>query len=485
MLDQELFNKLHTISSQDYDYIGYVPIGHPMLLYSVFDGSALACLHVRYQSNINNNKFPTVVTELNESNNQQQQFQVIFPKDNEDIEFIITNLSSESYINFNIMKTDTKVLEVDPGGLNQANELRPLQSCVIRSDQTVGNKSIKINVNIKKNEKNEDVKTELIKEVSENKENKVGTYLYLSVVPQSNDKQLCEKFIETIWKPSDFFIIKKKSNNYKSNDFFNAREHTEMSRVGVYTEMSRGGNSRGNNMSRGGNTRGYTFEELGGNTRGSSNFSHFDSEELEEQSTRLVNQSDKIFPRSRVMDRGENLVNLTDKILDRGEKLVNLIDKTLDRGEKLHITKTINNSHPFETSHEEIYKSQVANLSYGEQVSVTTVDTGLNYAYDLHSKRCILGLSVFENLKIAEKPNQQYMKQQIIDYVDKIINNKLAELLKELTMVYTSESCCICMDNKPDTVFYKCGHKCVHEECSKTLDKCPMCRGFIYHKIKT
>lgn len=44
---------------------------------------------------------------------------------------------------------------------------------------------------------------------------------------------------------------------------------------------------------------------------------------------------------------------------------------------------------------------------------------------------------------------------------------------------YVSEDCVICLIEEPNITFLPCGHKCCHERCGKTLQKCPMCKGNI------
>ena len=436
MLDTTLFKKFNVINSGEFDYIGFIPIGHPMILFSLVDGSPLASLHLRYQLNSNNPRYQTLITELNESTLDQQKFQGIFTKDDCDIEFVITNLSHEGFINFNLMKTDTKVFEVDPGGLNKVNELKPYQSYSVKADQTANNKSIKLSVNIKKDNDNKEFKTELVKEISQKNEDKVGSYLYLSVIPKNDVPQLCDKFKETIWKPSDYFVIKKKSISTNQGTLFFGDDEILQSFTHNNTDSSEDSEEESGDMG------GSLFEDCLTNNK---------------MENDIILQSKTFIP------------------------LTNQIKKN-------------NNDDIFESSHSDIYKSHVANISHGQQLIVNSNQTGFDYAYDLHSRKCILGISVFENLKITDKPNINYVKQYMEEYVDKLINDGLSNLLKEMKMIYPSDSCCLCLEDEPNTVFYKCGHKCVHSKClnvpvhpmkseTLTINKCPLCREHIYHKI--
>ena len=124
-------------------YFGYIPtFGHPMALFSKCDGLPLAVLELRYQDLQNYTKgHNSFITELQSEDDGKQLFQGVVTSDNQKVEFVITNLTDD-YINFNLMKCDKKVEEVNPKGLNEINELRPYESYAIRSDQTLGNKVI-------------------------------------------------------------------------------------------------------------------------------------------------------------------------------------------------------------------------------------------------------------------------------------------------------------------------------------------------------
>ena len=52
-----------------------------------------------------------------------------------------------------------------------------------------------------------------------------------------------------------------------------------------------------------------------------------------------------------------------------------------------------------------------------------------------------------------------------------------------------TEACVICYQNPKNTVFYKCGHKCVCSECADQFkkfyeDKCPICRQKVLDVIR-
>lgn len=66
---------------------------------------------------------------------------------------------------------------------------------------------------------------------------------------------------------------------------------------------------------------------------------------------------------------------------------------------------------------------------------------------------------------------------------------ELREQLKIASAIATQPSpqnseCRVCLDKGVEIVFITCGHACCCEECSKSLETCPMCRERIARKIK-
>ncbi len=59
----------------------------------------------------------------------------------------------------------------------------------------------------------------------------------------------------------------------------------------------------------------------------------------------------------------------------------------------------------------------------------------------------------------------------------KIIEEKLANL--KIFEDKSNDSCVICFEHDKDSVFYPCGHFYCCINCSKKVDKCPICRSEI------
>jgi hypothetical protein len=54
-----------------------------------------------------------------------------------------------------------------------------------------------------------------------------------------------------------------------------------------------------------------------------------------------------------------------------------------------------------------------------------------------------------------------------------------------------SELCSVCLEREKNTAFFRCGHKCVCEQCAdkilsmgKDYDKCPICRRQVVGKLR-
>ncbi len=84
------------------------------------------------------------------------------------------------------------------------------------------------------------------------------------------------------------------------------------------------------------------------------------------------------------------------------------------------------------------------------------------------------------NTIIDLKDKIDELKQKIIGYETKVKNleKQLEEALDESATTNYS-TCSICLTNKSDIAFIKCGHMCLCEDCSshpKPFITCPICR---------
>src|SRR4029078_7256134 len=139
-LDTRYFKTLYKESKDDFEYQLVQPLDHPMVLFSKLDGLPLASLHLRCQNNEHQNdskgnRGKALITKRPYHSEFPCDFQGIIDRDGQEFELVISNLSGDGYINFNIMKESTTVGEINPGGLNQINEIRPYESYAVKCDQ--------------------------------------------------------------------------------------------------------------------------------------------------------------------------------------------------------------------------------------------------------------------------------------------------------------------------------------------------------------
>lgn len=229
-LDSKYFKHVKQERLHGLVYDAYHPLDQPIVLMSLSTGKPLASLHLRVRDHTRRDTFyggSYTREENNEASNRPNvqdtgralivkrpdginddcDFQGVFTKDNQEFELVITNLCPEGLINFNILKVNQTVREVNPGGLNEINELRPGESYAVQCDQ-VDNRSL-IFQTLKSSDGSQVTvqQDEDQAKVAGNK--KKGTYYYLSVVGQYGKDQLKESFKETRWMSMDIITIER------------------------------------------------------------------------------------------------------------------------------------------------------------------------------------------------------------------------------------------------------------------------------------
>ncbi|KAL0227565.1 hypothetical protein RCL1_003709 [Eukaryota sp. TZLM3-RCL] len=127
-----------------------------------------------------------------------------------------------------------------------------------------------------------------------------------------------------------------------------------------------------------------------------------------------------------------------------------------------------------------IMDSSAAAIEYGEQVEVSSAETGKTYDYELNSPPCMIGLSVQPALQFVSSPSTLYV-EELEQLINTMKNQNFQEFLSR--RVFESETCCVCLEASSQVVFYICGHKATCSVCSNSLDKCPMCRERISAKL--
>jgi hypothetical protein len=409
MFNQDYFECIHKSKSKDNNkiYSAYKTV-NSMILYSLVDGSPIALVAPIYREHdLNNISMVTEITN-NKKIQDSQVFQLIFNNDKKEIGFLIANLCSDGLININLMKDNKKVIEVNPFGLNKINELRPLESTVIYGDQTNENRSIIIDTY-------KDINKILSDDINSN--NCVGSYLYVSVVPQINKSSLCDKFKSTVWKATNNFVITSENNIFSLSESIPELYNQVGGKPLLFNPNS-------------------LYDLLSG-----------------DQSVSLVKSREML-----------NNTSIEVKLTGNTESIKTNNIFEIDDIDQLE-------------NHSSIIQSDIGIIKHGDIIDVQTAETNIEYNYDLHSHKCIIGLSVIKDLEIIT-PTKDNILIHIQKKLKDIVNNKNIQL----PINYNNDMCYICNKAKSDIVFYTCGHKCTDQNCSKGLDQCPVCDEIIYAK---
>ena len=445
MLSTQYFTLVCSQSMQDAEnknteitYYGYVPnYGHPICLYSE-DGVALAALDMRFQNKSEyNNGENSFIMEIPKKNNNPQHFEGIITKNDQPIEFVITNLTG-IYLNFNISKySDNNNIyygKDNDNRINEVNELRPYETFEVKSDVTNENKIMKLMTY--KNDNNEKV---LLKDAIKNGNIVKPTnttdvmYLYISVSPQNSDtfetidKGVKNKFKNATWKCIDNFILSRKITRIPLT-------HTQSNLKRTFRRSSRV-SAQGSD------------ENMGTSCQSSQ------SSDTTQTQVCCNNDEKKTYMN----------ITTTSNIIKEHTVKMTKINETIE---------TVCNT------------ASVGFICHSEETFKTeTSETSINYDYENTSHPCILGLSVIENISVSEIEYND-VKSLLLESINSIVVNSCENYMKDI-IVYNNDVCCVCLNKKPDVLFYKCGHMCVDKECSTNIKKCPLCRDNIYAKIPT
>lgn len=492
-LNSKYFKTLSTRVNGDTEYVMIKPLDSPMVLFSKIDGTPLAALHLRCQENTHQNKFKNnlgkaLITKRPFKSKFQCDFQGIINKDDQEFELVISNLCSEGHINFNIFKTNSKTLTVNPGGLNQINELRPYESYAVQCDQT--DNKVLILSSIKK-EDNPDIKLtvgEAEKKTTDKQPE--GTYYFLSVVPVTGKEVMSKRFKETMWTTVDYFILTRKATVYQPSGptgwsgrrEWSSRQDESFRASDIRTSVPEAGfrnvsyRNTGVREQRDGRRGPARIMKMKIGSKHSSN-ELASSKPTSKHVRPEEDDCDESFDLG--LDTSVDFIGYVqdsisiDEVVEKSDNL-QLQSKSMSKGIQAHI----------------INDSFATKVTGGRQIQVNSVETGLEYDYESQSVPCVLCLSISEAIIFKAEPTNydneliNMCKQAIED----MIQNANKQLLSKLVAVYPEENCVICYeginDGKPvDSIFYQCGHQCCHNSCSANLDKCPLCRNRITANI--
>lgn len=509
-LNIKYFTPIYSETIEENTYLIYNPLDSPLILFSKLDDSPLAALHLRVQENDNSTNLKknigkSLITRRPYQSEIKCDFQGLITKDGQEFELVISNLNSDGYINFNILKDNSIVKTVDPGGLNKINELRPLESYAVQCDQN--NKILILRMIMEIKEGKDQTMTVNSAENIQNGNNPIGTYFYLSVTPQINKPELIERFKETYWNCVDVFCIKENKLVKKERDYMgipreyfdrlpneepadrrsmgwipltrtgyintvaarrDAEVYRELNDIGVYDIPLSNRLKESSPKSLIGRTTSFIKSKLNpfNNNKTSQNFFDNGSRSNQFKYSQIVPDGDETLPTFKTTECYDDL--------DYQEKTIN---------SKCKQNKEENLGEIIKTS----YASKL-DVS-GRTLTVNSTVTGIEYNYETSSAPCLICLSISDKIIFREKTNMEGLIEIGQELIKQLTNTEFKKYLENLSKVYESDECVICFegkaDNKPlNTIFYQCGHKCCHQECGSSLNKCPLCRKYITAHIR-
>lgn len=531
MLDTDYFRAVkHDVAPKDnFEYEAYVAkyARSTMVLYSRKTHTPLAALVLKADD-------PGALSVLTSRPTPPGQtdpyFQGMINMPNQVFEFSIINLSSDGWINFNILHTPHRVNEVDPGpayGVNAVNELRPEQSYTIEADQRTGRRMVLKGRT--KTQSDGTVVATTVQEVESKGDPKQGLYFYLSVVPDQASKTLCDQFAEgTIWKCATHLIRKVPRP--------------------VYVSKGVGGGYRGQEVMLGSRGNPELFEFGGGDIREtSSGLEGYGGERIRNE---MLAGSFGGPPQPQICPRPQNqLYMMSAKIMDdasppqyrslelghesqRGRRPIPrssgargsrapqediILERCVapgSRGKKksapasaameVDAFDVLDRSGPLETSapppsaaavdeEEEsdgtaqglfgamdVGQTQAGELGYGVEREVHVGQTNKEYAYEYPSEPTVLCMSIYPGLKFFPLPD---LETEVVNELKQYVADEGKQLLSQLTAIFASDTCCLDLESPADTIVCQCGHKCLnHANVTKGasgLTRCPLCRSLI------
>ena len=461
-LDKKYYNLIYEKIKNDTDYQVYRPLDSPMILISEVDGTPLASVHLKCQNAMigETETGLALITKRPYESKFPCDFQGIVNRDNQEIEFVITNLTTLGYVKIDLMKYNNKVVDVDPGyakgGLNKVNEIKALQSYAIQTDQK-NDKSLILSAIEKKekNEKNEKMTVEEAERIAVSNNEPIGTYYYISVVPQKDIPELTMKFSKTKWTCLDYICVTEKVMRKGYVPACNTRQNAQSPLIRSAENVR---SSYGSHQSLD-NDANTTFDPI-------------------DESLRSIPQS---YSMQMEVTQNEESGYLHPQ---RAPICAENADENMEKNENKDIVHELNIGS--KSSENLIKESFASTIKEGRFIPTPSHHSGIQYEYNVNSnvdgKLCVLCLSVSKDvLFIASAVDKNEMKNVAKMMIKDIEENNAKEMLKLLSRTFEEKNCVICLeeDAPPNVVFFQCGHKCCHVDCMQKIQKCPLCRQLI------
>ncbi len=500
-------------------YIAYKSVhGNPLVLFSEFESMPLFSIETQYSDKNMYKDQMTLSTEF------ETKHQCVLTKDNTDIEFIVTNLT-EHCLHFSIGQNDSCM------PINHINILKPWETIGVKSDKS-NDRILKFITNNLDGEK-----VTLREKVSEGK--LTDTDLSITVNPTSKGKDqdldinhLKKLFEKTTWKSVDQFVLKqtiKKTMSEKAQTrpsivpgITQRITESPWSQGSIEPDMNMRLFARDENVSE---NRESNFEDV--YPEHAEDPEHDEAEGQYNVSDYLpTNQKSDWFDQiNNVNPRNDHLINIyrpigvntigsTHKNVSYDMRTAPLCPKyvavnwndipnptmrnihdSLDRigivqGEKQqyqginwddipdptkrNIYERSDRAGHLRVNHYDMAQSYCGKVTHSDlKYKPETYKVDINVLYDVIA-RTHFGLVLLRgNYQVKNDDNTNAMCDELID---EYVNQTYIPLISK---VYKTDECVCCLENSTNTLFYTCGHSCVCVECSKNINRCPMCQNGI------
>ena len=460
-LDTQYFDLEHQEERGDNIYQVYRPLYSCIGLYSVETNVPLCIVQLKAK---NSDYAKSIIYKRPIENETLNRFHGMLDQDGQAFSLIVTNPSDTDHLYYNILRGHS--------ALNEINLIPPSTSYAVASDQHAEHKELILRsieastgkaLTVKEDEK-------IAKETNTAQK---GLSLKLTVSPQQDSDlaTLFEKPLE--WRMLDRLLLSKPryipyiwgsqataSSNPPATEsrVWSAASHPQSA---AKSRSSNGSNYSGSNLSRPASTGGsFAAGSASGVASTTAVPMHKDDDDWEECSLQMKCKKKRAVPDERTWAEEVDEV-------DEG-----------DEGDEADERKSV-------TSQNWIEDSKAAQLDYGDKMTVHGQSSSVVVAFHLQCPPCELGLSVAIGLEFTVDAHTTERVVAAKELIEAYYSQKFESMLQK-TIRYESEQCCICLedDSRPDMIFFKCGHCCVHQICGEKLDNCPFCRQYIEARLK-
>jgi hypothetical protein len=453
-------------------YTAYTSIySNPLILFSEFESTPIFALELQYSDKKMYDTQVSLFTDLTGTTNNHTNHQGIVTEDDQEIEFIATNLTNHN-LHFSIIQGNNMVI-------NKINILESLETIVIKSN-AINDKLLKFKTHqsgITLREKLTDSKLP-------------ETQIHLTVNPENN-QEFNRLFDKTIWKSSNIFILKSthKKNlgidtihpnrlgHNVSHDFRDISPIIPKYVVNPWLQSSIEPDRTMHRLVTDQDTV-QPFIQDDDTTN--------DTDDIDTEIDDNMNQRNYDISEYLPREREEDWFTTLETVGFQNSHLNNIYrpigantiswshrNATYDLGDNVTIDIPKYVTSPWLQVADNLMNSRVGSIEYSDKKHhVNTYDSMVDINYNV-SAMTIFGLTLLQGNYTVTKSetdnDNEYAETTINEYVNKIY----IPLIKTL---YPTETCLACTENKTNILFYSCGHSCVCKVCCVNIKKCPLCR---------